>query len=152
MHRKNGVCWDSTRRFNGEENDENHRLLLLVIFIFPVLSLFSLLLLQCITPQKKREIFGFYCRLLSIQYAPMPMTTATATATRMATSVVGNGASPLGSSLVGGAVVGASDVGGAVVGGAVVGGAVVGGAVVGGAVVGGSVSGSAAEGAGPTVT
>ena len=109
-----------------------------------------------ITPHKKgREIetfSGTYFCLLSTQYAPMPMTTATTTAAKMTTSVVGNGASPLGSSDVGGAVVGASDVGGAVVGGAVVGGAVVGGAVVGGAVVGGSVSGVAAEGAGPTVT
>ena len=98
-----------------------------------------------------RRFWVYFC-LLSAQYAPMPIMTATTTAATMTTSVVGNGASPLGSSDVGGAVVGASDVGGAVVGGAVVGGAVVGGAVVGGAVVGGSVSGSAAEGAGPTVT
>jgi hypothetical protein len=105
--------------------------------------------------QKKGEdlgVFWVYFCLLSAQYAPIPIMTATTTAAKMTTSVVGKGASPLGSSDVGGAVVGASDVGGAVVGGAVVGGAVVGGAVVGGAVVGGSVSGSAAEGAGPTVT
>ena len=84
-----------------------------------------------------------YFSLLSAQYAPMPITAATTTATMIITSVVGNGASPLGCSVVGCAVVGSSDVGGAVVGSS----------LVGSAVVGSSVSCSCPdEGAGPTVT
>ncbi len=56
---------------------------------------------RCLTPKKGGGKW-FYFRFLSAQYAATPMTEATATAASMATSVVMNGASAVGSSGVSG--------------------------------------------------